>query len=80
MKPKEIGRKVWLNLLKNKQQSIHFSLGEVADQILQDAFNNISTKNVSIIIIGFGNMLSCLETNEELALPFMDKIEKLPEN
>lgn len=53
MKIREIGRKIWQYVLKNREESVHFAIGEANNQILADVFSLISTKNTSLIIIAF---------------------------
>ena len=53
MKIREIGRKVWQYVLKNKEETVHFGVGEANNQILADVFTQLSTKNTSLIIIAF---------------------------
>ena len=53
MKIREIGRKVWQYVLKNKEETVHFGVGEANNQILADVFIQLSTKNTSLIIIAF---------------------------
>lgn len=60
MKYQEIGKKVWLNFLKNKEQSIHFAIGEANNQLLSDIFYLMGTKNSSLIIVAFEPILLCL--------------------
>jgi hypothetical protein len=69
---KEIGRKLWLYLLAHNSENIHFALGEANNLILADVFASPSSKNASIIIIGFDGACACLEKEDELRLPYMD--------
>jgi hypothetical protein len=72
LRVKEIGRKLWLYLLAHKTESIHFALGEANNLLLTDVFASPSSKNASIIIIGFDGICSCLENGEEeLQLPYI---------
>jgi hypothetical protein len=56
---KEIGRRLWLYLLQNKEYSIHFALGEANNLLLNDVFTTPTGKNASIIIVGFQNASDC---------------------
>jgi hypothetical protein len=60
LKIKEIGRKLWLYLLSHKEESVHFALGEANNMLLADVFASPSSKNASIIIVGFEGICQCL--------------------
>ena len=72
LRVKEIGRKLWLYLLTHNTENIHFALGEANNIILAQVFANPSSKNASIIIIGFEGACACLEKEEELRLPYIN--------
>lgn len=72
LRVKEIGRKLWLYVLTNRTESIHFALGEANNLLLADVFASPSSKNASIIIIGFEGICSCLEKEDDnLLLPYI---------
>ena len=67
---------MWLYLLKNKAESIHFALGEANNQLLSDVFAAMATKNSSMIILAFESVAGCLEGSEgkeELNLPCLTR-------
>ena len=75
MKAREIGRKFWLYLLKNKLENVHFAIGETNNLLLTDVFTSLGTKNTSLIIIVFKSVLECFETGEgreAMLLPYME--------
>lgn len=60
MKIRDIGKRVWLYLLRNKQESIHFAIGEANNLLLSDVFSLMGTKNSSLIITAFESITLCL--------------------
>lgn len=74
LRVKEIGKKLWLYLLLGREESVHFALGEANNMLLADVFASPSSKNASIIIVGFEGVSKCLEREEErdkLRLPYL---------
>jgi hypothetical protein len=60
MKIGDIGKKIWLYLLKNMQESVHFAVGEANNQLLADIFALNASKNTSMVIIAFESITHCL--------------------
>ena len=60
MKIPDIGKKIWLYLLKNMEESIHFAVGEANNQLLSDVFLLMGSKNTSLVIIAFESITQCL--------------------
>ena len=61
LKIREMGKKLWLSILKNKEESIHFAVGEANNSLLEDVFAAQASKNSSLIIVAFEPVFSCLE-------------------
>jgi hypothetical protein len=61
IKIREMGRKLWMYMLRNRDMGLHAVLGEANNLLLGDIFGNLSTKNASTIIIAFEGVSSCLQ-------------------
>lgn len=64
MKIRELGRRCWLYLLRNKNDAIHVTVGEANNYLMTDVFSALGSKNTSLIIVAFGGVASCLEGPE----------------
>lgn len=50
-------------------------LGEAINTTMQEVFIQPSTKNVSIILICFANVLQCFGGSEELQIPYVEQCQ-----
>lgn len=56
-------------MIKSKHENIHTCLGEATLQLLYNVFSSQSSKNASIIMLGFKNIESCFMKPLKLCLP-----------
>lgn len=56
LKPRELGRRVWLALLRQKIGNIHFAVGEANNQVMNEVLGGLATKNSSLIVVGLGGV------------------------
>lgn len=68
---KQLGKKIWLEMLKNCNENLYLGLGETTNAIMSDVFQGMPSKNVSMILIVFDGIQKCFDPNETLSLPLI---------
>ena len=75
-----MGRKIWAQLLKSCEEDFYTGIGEAVNCAMTSVFHDMSTKNVSVILIVFESLQKVFDSNELMTLPYITDVSFLKED